>query len=96
MNNCLLRTYYIPGTVLGSRAAAVNKTCSVILYIYTMHTNKQMPTFMYILRGKTDNKQTNKSCKGPEAEVEFPSWWTNAQERPAWESRGKGVVDDDI
>ena len=95
LNNCLLRTYYIPGTVLGSRAAAVNKTCSVILYIYTMHTNKQMPTFMYILRGKTDDKQTNKLMQRP--------WgWSRVSflvdqcrgDQPG--SRGEGVVDDDI
>ena len=35
------------------------------------------------------NKQIS-SCKGPEDEVEFPSWWTNAEERPAWEQGREG------
>ena len=87
LNTYLLRTYYIPGTVLGSRATAVNKTCSIILYIYTIHTYKLYKCLLLCAfpEGRqTINKQIS-SCKGPEAEVEFPSWWTNEEERAAWE-----------
>ena len=82
LNNCLLRTYYIPGTVLGSRAAAVNKTCSIILYIYTLHTNKISKCLLLCTfsEGRQTINKLISSCKGPEAEAEFPSWWTNAEE----------------
>lgn len=87
LNNYLLRTYYIPGTVLGSRATAVNETCSIILYIYTIHTNKiykSLHLCTFSEGSQTMNKQIS-SCKGPEAEVEFLSWWTNEEKSIAWE-----------
>lgn len=40
LNNYPVSTYYVPGTIVGSVATAMNKIYNIIMYIYTIYINK--------------------------------------------------------